>query len=286
MGDPLRRPGRWRERLAPLLLTLVGCASTCGDSSQPGAIGELGNGNFLYECGGTSDPVCEFSEFGEMFPECIALGGQFDLEYRLLDGSALGDDIEIDPVLYIESVNQSFFEGVDEFSAQRIGEAAFIVRESEHVLDLIHMNIVEIDDFDIADRDPATPTDTIDISLGETQTYRVFPRSFSCAQIGGAVPVDAESSDEAIATISGGDVLRIQAQALGVAVVRVRMGELEKAITVNVLDGPVGPATTTATDSATGTDGTDGTSDDGSGTATGATDGGSSTGGSSSSGGM
>lgn len=280
MGDPRRRRARWRERLAPLLLTLVGCASTCGDSSQPGAIGELGNGNFLYECGGTSDPVCEFSEFGEMFPECIALGGQFDLEYRLLDGGALGDGIEIDPVLYIESVNQRFFEGVDEFSAQRIGEAAFIVRESEHVLDLIHMQIVEIDDFDIADRDPATPTDTIDISLGETQTYRVFPRSVSCAQVGGSVPVDADSSDEAVATISGGDVLRIQAQALGVAVVRVRLGEIEKAITVNVVDGPVGPATTTG-DSSGSASGTGSTGDDGSGTATGATDGGSSTGGSS-----
>lgn len=270
-----------REWLAPLALTLVGCASTCGDSSNPGAIGELGNGNFLYECGGSSDPVCEFNEFGENFPECIAVGGQFDLEYRLLEGDALGGGLELDPLLYIESVSQSFFEGVDEFQAQREGKAAFIVREDEHVLDIIHMQIVAIDDFEIVDRDPATPTAAIEVALGTTETFRVFPRSFACAQLGGAVPIVAESSDPAVVTVSAGDILRVQAQGPGEAVVRVRLGELEKAIDVVVGDGPIEPG------SGSGSDGS-GSDTDGSGSDTAGSDtagSGSDTGGGSSSGG-
>ncbi|MCA9711988.1 MAG: hypothetical protein KDK70_39495 [Myxococcales bacterium] len=245
-----RRRQRRREWIAASLLALGGCASTCGDSSDPGAIGELGNGRFLYECGGTSDPVCEFTEPGETFPQCIALGGIFDLEYQLLDGSALENDFDLDPVLYVESINQGFFRGTDDFEARRTGEAAFVARESEYVLDLIHLRIVEPDDFDIVTRDPAEPTQEVTIEAGSTEVYRVFPRSVACEQLGGAVPITANSSDETVASTSGGDVLRVQAQSAGTAVVRVQLGDLEKMLTVHV----VGDAPDPDTDSATGSD--------------------------------
>lgn len=256
-----RRRRRRREWFAAGLLTLGGCASTCGDTSDPGAIGELGNGRFLYQCGGSSDPVCEFTDPGAQFPACIVLGGVFDLEYELLDTSALEDALEIDPVLYVESIHQGFFGGTDDFEALRPGDAAFVARESEYALDLIHLRVVAPDDFDISARDPAEPTSAVGLQVGETEVLRIFPRSLECEQLGGAVPVTAESSDESVAAISGGDVLRIQAQGEGTAVVRVQLHDLEKTITVTVGPGAPAPADDSGSDDGVDTDG-DGTDAD------------------------
>lgn len=264
-----RRRQRRREWFAVFALSLGGCASTCGDSSDPGAIGELGNGRFLYQCTSDSDPVCEFSDPGPEFPDCIALGGRFDLEYELLDPGALESDLELDPVIYVESVNQDFFRGTDDFEARRTGEAAFIIRESEYVLDLIHLPILEPDDFDIVTRDPAEPTQAVTVEVGDSVAYRVFPRHSQCEQLGGGVPITATSSDETIASTSGGEVLRIVAQAEGTAVIRVQVGALEKMLTVTVTgsipDPDTGPATDGDTDPGTtgDTDPTDGATDPG-----------------------
>jgi hypothetical protein len=255
------RRQRRREWVAIATLWLGGCASTCGDSTNPGAVGELGNGRFLYACLGESDPACASSPGGDdmdYFPECIALGGRFDLEYMLIDASALESD-ELTPVLYVESVNQSFFGGNDEFQALRVGEAAFVVRESERVLDLIHLPIVEPDGIEVMT--------AIEIGVGTTEELRVHPRSLDCLELGGTVPFEADSSDEAIATVSASGLLTIQGQAPGTAVVTVRLGGLEQAITVEVVGS--------GTDTAPGT-GSDGSGDTGSGT-TGGTDTGSST---------
>lgn len=273
LGPP-RRP-RW---LAVGLLAIAGCSDSCNESTQQGAIGELGNGDFLYACGGTSDPACEHSaddDVVDYFPECIALGSTFDLEYRLLDDSALELDA-IDPVLYVESVNQGFFRGTDDFEALRVGEAAFVVRESQRVLDLIHLAIVEPDGMEVLARDPATPVAELELPVGDTEQLRVFPRSSTCDQLGGAIPITASSSDDAVASTSDGDLVRIQAHAPGTAVVRIGLGALEQQITVHVVGSPVDPDTGDSssegtdgsdTDDSTdsGTDGSGSTSDDGGG---------------------
>lgn len=232
-------------------------------------MGELGNGRFLYTCGGTSDPACESSANGDAvdyFPECIALGGAFDLEYELLDISSLESD-ELTPVIYVESVNQGFFRGTDEFLARRVGSAAFVVRESERVLDLIHLTIVEPDAIDVLARDPATPTTTLELPVGDTEVLRVLPRSTACLELGGAVAIGADSSDESVAAVSAGDVLRIEGLAPGTAVVRARLGELEQAITVTVTGTPVDPDTGPSESSSSSGDTGEGTgTTDGSGT--------------------
>lgn len=231
-------------------------------------MGELGNGRFLYTCGGTSDPACESSASGDAvdyFPECIALGGAFDLEYELLDISSLESD-ELTPVIYVESVNQGFFRGTDEFQARRVGSAAFVVRESERVLDLIHLTIVEPDAIDVLARDPATPTTTLELAAGDTEVLRVLPRSSACLELGGAVAIEASSSDEAVVAVSAGDVLRIEGLAPGTAVVSARLGELEQAITVTVAGVPVDPDTGPSESSSSGDTGEGTSTTDGTGT--------------------
>lgn len=246
------------------MLALGGCSSTCDGSSEPGTIGELGNGRFEYVCTGSGDPVCERPS-NDQFPDCIALGGRFDLDYQLLDTSILGPD-ELSAVLYIESVNQGFFRGNDQFEALRTGRAAFVVREDDSVIDLLHLDIVEADGIEVSALDPADAplVGTIQVELGATEEFRVLPRSSRCTQLGGAIPIDADSSDDMVATVGGGDVLSIQGQALGVAVVRARLGELEQAITVEVIEATEPPATGDTGD----TDSTSTTAGDGSTTAT------------------
>lgn len=269
MERRLRRPRR-RQWWAALTLCLAGCSDSCNGTTEPGAVGELGNGRFLYTCGGTSDPACESSANGDAvdyFPECIALGGAFDLEYELLDASALETD-ELTPVLYVESVNQGFFRGTDDFQARRAGSAAFVVRESERVLDLIHLTIVEPDGIDVLARDPATPTTTLELAAGDTEVLRVLPRSSACLELGGAVAIEASSSDEAVVAVSAGDVLRIEGLAPGTAVVRARLGELEQAITVTVTGVPIDPDTGPSEGSSAGdTSSSEGDTSGGSGTA-------------------
>lgn len=291
-----RRHRRWRQGWAALALALVGCSDSCGGASEPGTVGELGNGRFHYTCGGPSDPACESSGDGDTvdyFPNCIALGGEFDLEYELLDDSAL-ETTDLDPVLYIESVNQHFFHGTDEFEALRVGSAAFVVREGERVLDLVHLEIVAPDGIDVVTRNPPMSTHAVEIAPGDVEVLRVFPRSSECYDLGGAVPIDADSSDEAVATVSAGDVLRIEGVARGTAVVRARLGELEQAITVTVGDTPIDPDTGEPSEStgdtgsgseSTGDTDTSGTGTTGTGTGTTGETSSGSTGGSSTSGG-
>jgi len=265
-----RRGAGW-PRIAVGVLLLGGCSDSCGTETQPGVVGELGNGRFHYACTSPSDPACEASGTiadADYFPTCIALGGRFELDYELLDASALESD-ELTPVLYIDSVNQRFFEGTSPFRALRVGRAAFVVRESERVLDLLHLDIVEPDAMDIVAREPASPTAAIELPAGDTEVLRVFPRSSTCTQLGGGVTIEAESSDPLVATVAAGDELRIQGQANGTAVVTVRLGALEQTIAVTVVDGPIDPDTSPigeSTSSGPGSD--DGTTDPDTGTAT------------------
>ena len=259
----MERPHPSRRRgWAALALALVGCSDTCDGSTAPGAVGELGNGRFLYTCGGPSDPACEATASGDAdyFPDCIALGGRFDLEYELVDGSAL-ESGDLTPLLYIESVNQGFFRGTDEFEALRVGSAAFVVREDERVLDLIHLLVVEPDDIDVIGSDPTVPTTALELPVGDAEVLRVLPRSSQCFGLGGAVPIEAESSDLEVAAVSAGDVLRIQGLAPGTAVVRARIGELEQSLTVTVVGSPVDPDTGPSESTSSGDDTSGGTTD-------------------------
>ena len=74
--------------IAAALATLVGVG--CGDpfTNEPAKEGELGVGNFLYRCVGDSDPYCDEGGTAENFPEAIAVGGRFNLDYNQdIDGA-------------------------------------------------------------------------------------------------------------------------------------------------------------------------------------------------------
>lgn len=251
---PSRPP--YRGWLSVAALALGGCASTCGASSNPGTIGELGNGRFHFVCQGDSDPVCEF-DTDQQFPDCVALGGSFGLEYTVLDNSIF-DAGDINPVLRIESVSQRYFSGDDRFEAEQVGNAAFIVRHEDAVIDFLHLTIVEPDWIDVIGQQPDMPLTEVELRSGDSEEYRVFPRDTTCPAIGGLVSITAESSDEAVVSVTTTDVLQLRAIAPGQATVRVRLGEVEQAIAVSV-DPPSNPPPTTDDSGTSGPDESTGT---------------------------
>lgn len=271
-----------RRRSAPLrrglsIAALVMCAcSTCGDAgSSASTTGELGNGTFHYTCTGTSDPVCETGLLGQQFPDCIAVGGSFELDYTLRDVSELDDD-ELAPFLFIESANDSFFSGGDVFTAHRPGRSAFVARDNDVVVDILHLDIVAADAIDIVALDPADPVEVVELDVGDRAFFRVFPRSTQCAQLGGSITVEANSSDDVVASVGVVDALEIAAHSPGNATVTVELGELSQSITVKVGGAPQRnkpDMPPTGDDSSGGSSSDDGTSDAGSSDGSGSDDG-------------
>lgn len=247
-------------------LSLGGCASTCGVSSDSvGANGELGNGEFMYTCGGPNDPACETDGMEPTFPECIVLGGRFQLEYTLRDPSARAED-NIGVFIRVEPGNEDFFAGSDSFQARRPGRSVFLAREDDQVLDMIHLSIV--DPMQIRFRKAlGTEIDTLEIAEGELALVDVFPDTPECAALGGAISPDLVGGDPSIATATGQASLEITGIGVGTTSFVVRLGELERELSVVVVEGP-------ATGTGTGTGTTDATASSGTGTTdTGGTDG-------------
>lgn len=268
-----RRCRRWAALLS---LSLTACYSSCdGETASAVTTGELGNGSFEYRCVGTGDPVCELGLFGQQFPDCVAVGGEFELDYTLRDLSDRDED-ELSPFLHVDSASQAFFSGsAGRFRAEQPGSAALLAVDHDKVVDLIHVDIVEPDAMDILALDPADPVDHIVLEQGDIAIFRVFPRNIGCAALGGAVEVEATSSDDVVVKPAVVDVLELKAHAPGLATVTVRMGELSHDIEVQVLGGPRrnlpdDPQTSSADDSASSeasggpSEGSEGSSDGGS----------------------
>src|SRR5262245_37658170 len=80
----------FRHGLAAALL-LAGCGDC---TSTSGAMGELGNGGFVHECIGSSDPVCETKLFrDQLVSRGLAVGARFGLAFD----DDHGNDLQVAP---------------------------------------------------------------------------------------------------------------------------------------------------------------------------------------------
>jgi hypothetical protein len=226
------------------LLSLVAALGACnGSSSTAKTVGELGNGEFIYECVNPNDGACEPAvEDGELteavFPECVLLGGQFEMSYDLHDGDALDDDDDFETFIYVESASQSYFAGNGRYRADRVGRAAMLAREGEQVLDIIHLDIVAAEGIEVKDVLGREPTGPVEVVRGRTVALDVFPVRFGCVPLGGGGPVTAASREPLVATAEGGDRVLITGEALGTTRVTVGMAGFEQDIDVVVTPGP------------------------------------------------
>jgi hypothetical protein len=244
-----------------VMVASAGCHG-CHESHSGGkTVGELGNGEFFYTCVNANDEACEGAT--AVFPECVLIGGEFEMDYLLHETDAVDDD-DFDLFVYVESASQDFFAGNGHYRAERLGRAAFLAREDEQIIDIIHLDIVAAIGVDVRDLLGEPITDAVEVERGRTTTFDVFAVTDGCSPVGGGGPVTATSSDPAIATVSADDRVLIHGEEVGRTTITVSMGGFEKAVEVEVLQGA--PRRRKPTDTTDGGDETGDGSSDGGGT--------------------
>ena len=214
---------------------MVAVLGACGDSEHSAkTVGELGNGEFVYTCVLPNDGACD-TVGTSVFPSCVLLGGEFEMDYNLKESDVVDDD-DFDLFVFVESANQSFFAGQDRYRADRLGRAAFLAREDEQVVDIIHLDIVQADDVEVK-RDGAPVVAPIEIPRGATVTLDVFATATGCYPLGGGGPVTAESREPLVASVLGGQSVAIHGEEVGTTTVTVAMAGFEVEVDVVVTRG-------------------------------------------------
>jgi hypothetical protein len=214
-------------------------------------LGEFGNGEFVHGCLDRTDAACQL----EAAPDCIVTGGRFELFYQLLDPSAISSD-DIDLVLQVVAANEDFLGAGQPFLARRSGRTAVLVRESGQIIDLMHLDLVRPSQMQIVSEGGETIGDRLLLQRGESTTLFVHPQVEACPVPGGALPLSTLSGPgltRSVVGVTATDVLELQGSAVGTITITVVLGELERTLTIEVVDGP--PSTTsTSDDGATNTD--------------------------------
>jgi hypothetical protein len=242
----------------------VACTSSASGATQ---VGELGNGTFDYYCAGVTDPVCTGGAPATNFPDCLMVGGEFEMGYTAHDLDELTDwGYEF---VYVRPASSAWFGGNDTLTALRVGNAAFIAYADDNVIDLLHVDIVAPDGITLRDPETGELTERFEIEVGQTATIEAYASSSTCGQAGGAVPAVVTSADTSIATASDITGVQITGQAEGTTTLTVQMGDVTRELEIIV-----GPATITLTEPATDsitpdTDVTETGTDTGTGTETG-----------------
>jgi hypothetical protein len=225
-----------RDRMAAVVLaaTLSACASTCGDDDGgPSTVGELGNGRFIYQCVGAGDPVCAPDSVEVDLPGCIAVNARFGLTFDLRDDAAI-DDGDFDQFIYVESGNDSFVGGTGPFQALRAGRVAMLAREDEQVVDFIHVNLVVPETLELFESGVNVSGGTLELAPGDVVLLDARVADPDCTVLGGALELDAESSDVGVVSVVDGAPLELVATGRGIATVTVRNGAIEQLVTVTV----------------------------------------------------
>jgi hypothetical protein len=214
---------------------LVACLSGCGDadSSSPSSNqGELGRGDFTYHCYDATDAYC--ADDRSTFPETIALGGAFELDFaeadsrgaRVVTGSALveGDDFG--------------------FRAVQPGFAAMLALSGDsQVVDLLHVRIVAPDDLLISvGSERLESFMPLELKRGQRVSARVEPLDPRGNSMAGSVEYGWSTDDGSLLEVitgRGGTQVTLNPLAAGELELVVSAGELEVPFTVVISEAEV-----------------------------------------------
>jgi hypothetical protein len=245
-------------RISPCFLGLLALAA-CPDGSytppDPGT-GELGIGVFTYRCRSVGDPACAPGEIFGPFPEAIALGGQFGLDYAWQDASEhYGDPL---PVLQSGAPDLLRQDG-DAFTALEPGYVAVLaIRGNTRLVDLRHLYLREVAGLRVVDVPGLpnyAPLAELTVVAGEAAEFQAVPLDAADTPLAGTLPFTWAAGDEAVVRVAeGGDRgrVRVEGVAVGESTLTVTLGERVLALPIRVEAGP--PATTGTDTEATDTD--------------------------------
>jgi hypothetical protein len=248
----------WRKPGWGLIVALLPACTLdpAFDASAPGA---LGKGTFHYRCVGSTDAICVDPNAQAIFPDCIALGSSFRLSFE-----ANADEFA-DARLQIAG-NGALSGSEPLFTAVGEGPATILAMTDERIVDLRHFSVEAPTGIGVVWGGGVRLTEPL--MLAVDQVVEVEPHAEgSCAPLGGTLPLEVVSADEAVVRIHGYRPLRLAGVTQGATQVRLRLGDVERAIEV-VVTSTSGTTTGTADgdESSGDTDGgdTDGGDTDGS----------------------
>lgn len=247
--------------------TTTGCASSCGEDAQHvTAIGELNNGEFGYRCVGATDPFCAPVTAPPQFPDCILVGGRFDLDYQLRDESALFDADDAS-LLYVAPASETYFSAPVPSVALRVGHAAMLARTDDNVVDIFHFDLVPPETIGVYDMFSQQPLDELTLAVDDVAVLSILGETTACYAPAGALPLQIASADRDVAIAdTTGEVVRVTGLRRGTTTLTITLGSLREQLLVVV--GPSEddtglPATTEGGGTSAGT--SDGSETDGSG---------------------
>lgn len=269
--------------IAAALATLLGVG--CGDpfTNEPAKEGELGVGNFLYRCVGDSDPYCDEGGTADNFPEAIAVGGRFNLDYNQdIDGA----------VPQVKSGSDAIVSDGNALVMARAGYGVVLAVEGfGDVVDLLHIPGRDVTRIAVTTMD-SQEVQTIELAVGERIALEARPQDDLRSTLGGSLDYTWQSDDETVLEIASADLdesVEIEAVAPGTATLLVSTGMFTQMIPVEV-EGDAGTTGDTGdtgdtesmtddtdgdTTEGTGDESTDGDTDGTTGDTDGSTDGGS-----------
>lgn len=187
--------------LLSALLGLGGCVIDEDVDDRPARPGELGAGDFIYVCVGDSDPFCANGAVADTFPERIAVGARFGLDFNpndtfFSDGVALRIDAPNAAV-----VRRDF----DAFFIQQAGYQVFLaVSNDSEVYDIQHILAANIDRIAVRTMD-SEDLDAIVLDVGESLTVSAVPQDILRSTLAGSLDYTWSTQDETIAAVASID---------------------------------------------------------------------------------
>jgi hypothetical protein len=242
--------------VAPAALALPACDD---GESGPSKSGELSTGRFLYRCLGDSDPYCDAGT-PSSFPEAMAVGGRFDLEYDPEED--VFEDVPIPRVIPASPASVQT-PGMG-YAIGRAGFAAFLARDAfGDVYDLRHIYAAPVGRIAVTSA-ASQELATIRVEVGETIDLFAQPQDEFRALLGGSLDYAWTSDDDTVAGFASVDLDRditLEGRAQGTTTIRIEAGGFQQMVTVEV--GPIGAGTDDGDDTDGGGPPADDDDDDG-----------------------
>lgn len=222
----------------------AGCSGIGNPSSSSPSVkkGELGNGGFTFQC--DDSVACDRWNNADEFPDQIASGSTFELQFFLRDDSNLFnwlDDAERGTT--IEPVGKFINRGASGFAGVHPGIATLSARDSKGwLVDYITVQVVQpsalvVYDADYTGDDPERIV-SLTLEEGDQRSFRTVAQHAG-QNLAGSIPVEWTSDDPSLVAVEGytkGKV-SIAAKGAGSTKLTAKGAKLEVIIDVTVTGG-------------------------------------------------
>ena len=181
--------------------------------------GQLGNGGFTFRC--DDSVACDRWNNANTFPEAVALGSTFEMEFYLLDGTRGYSYLkEAERGTTIESVGKYINRGASGFAAIEPGIATIASRDQKGwLVDYITVRIRKPDSLIVYDseykgEDPTRIQRANLETVGDRKSFRVVAKA-GVEALAGMVTVEWTSEDESIVAVEGYSKGKVTIVAMG-----------------------------------------------------------------------